>query len=159
MRWIDSRWCGALVLVLAMSACGGGAGGGASGYTANLGAVEGDKLVLDVQDFLRRQGFDLDLNNGPPAILLQSHWRPGLPGEGERAAGATEVRTRIRVSGRERQITEASAVYVATLRIERQVRMGAEAAWQEMPAASDFLDWARTVSRELELDLQSGRGG
>jgi hypothetical protein len=114
--------------------------------------------MADVQGYFRRRGFDIELANGPPAILLQSFWRSALPTDDERGAGVTEARTRLRVTGRQRQITEATEVYVTTLRIEHQVRLGNGEPWQEMPATSDFLEWARTLARELELELQSGRG-
>lgn len=144
---------------LVAAACAGGGGGGPSGYQASLGAVEPDKLLVDTRDYLRRIGYDIEVENGPPAILVRSFWRSALPTDEERAAGATEARTRFRVTGRSRQMSEASEVYVTTLRIDHQVRMGPDAAWEEMPASSDFLEWARTTARELELQLQSGRGG
>lgn len=145
--------------LVATAACAGGGGGSPSGYSATLGAVEPDKLLIDTRDYLRRIGYDIEIENGPPSILVRSFWRSALPTDGERAAGATEARTRFLVTGRSRQVSEASDVYVTTLRIEHQVRMGPDAPWQEMPAASDFLEWARTTARELELELQSGRGG
>jgi hypothetical protein len=64
----------------------------------------------------------------------------------------------MRVTGRQRAVTEATEVFVTTLRIEHQVRLGAEAPWQEIEADSEFLGWARTLARDLELQLQSGRG-
>ena len=121
-------------------------------------AVEPEKLMSDSRDYLRRIGYDLEVENGPPAILLQTFWRSRLPTDEERGAGVTEARTRLRITGRERQLTEASAVYVPTVRFEHHVRLGAGQPWQEIPATSDFLEWARTTARELELDLQSGRG-
>lgn len=147
------------ILVLAALGCGGGGRGSASGYSQTLRAVEPAKLMTDTRDYLRRLGYDLEVENGPPAILLQTQWRSRLPTDQEREAGVTEARTRFRVTGRQRQITDATEVYVPTLRIEHHVRLGNGAPWQELPATSDFLEWARTTARELELDLQSGRGG
>jgi hypothetical protein len=129
-----------------------------SGYSADLGAVEGPKLVNDVQDLFRRLGYELEINNGPPAILIQTHWRSGLPTDAEREAGVTEARTRLRVTGRQRVVTEASEVFAAAIRIEHQVRLGNGTPWQEIEATDDFLRWARTTARDLELQLQSGRG-
>lgn len=158
-RRTRGKWTWAGAALVALAACAGGGQGGASGYTASVGAVEPDKLLLDSRDYLRRAGYEIEVENGPPSILIRSLWRSGLPTDEERAAGATEVRTRFRITGRARQMSEASEVYVTTVRIDHQVRMGPGAPWEEMPATSDFLEWARTTARELELQLQSGRGG
>ena len=132
--------------------------GSASGYSASLGAFEPEKLTAEAQDYIRRLGYDVEVNNGPPAILIQTFWRSQLPTAGEREAGVTEGRTRIRVLGRQRLgMTEASEFYVTTFAVEHQVRMGPGGAWQERPAASEFLEWARTSGRELKLQLESGR--
>ena len=145
--------------IAAMAACGGGGSvASASGYSVNLGAFEPDKLISDSQDYVRRLGFDLETNNGPPAILIQTFWRSQLPTDSEREAGVTEARTRIRILGRQRLgMTEASEFYVTTVSVAHQVRMGPGGAWQERPAASEFLEWARTSGRELKLQLESGR--
>lgn len=145
--------------ILMLGACGGGGGiGSSSGYSANLGAFEPDKVAADARDYLRRLGYDVEVDNGPPAILIQTFWRSQLPTESEAAAGVSEGRTRIRILGRQRLgMTEATELFVVTFAVEHQVRMGPGGAWQEMPAASEFLEWARTSGRELRLQLESGR--
>lgn len=147
------------VVAVAAAACGGGGGAGsASGFSQNLGAFEPDQLLSESQDYIRRLSYEVEVNNGPPAILLQTFWRSLLPTDSEREAGVTEVRNRIRILGRQRLgMTEASEFYVTTFQVERQIRMGNGAAWQERPAAPEFLDWARTSARELQLQLESGR--
>ena len=157
-RKVRSVWAGGLAII-AVAACGGGGTlGSASGYSANLGAFEPEKLISDSQDYIRRLGYDIETNNGPPAILIQTFWRSQLPTDSERAAGVTEGRSRIRILGRQRLgMTDASEFYVTTFAVEHQVRMGPGGAWQEQPAASEFLEWARTSGRELKLQLESGR--
>ncbi len=157
---------GLLMIGLAVSAVGcaaGGAGGGGgpSGYSQNLGSFEPDQIISESLDYIQRLSYDVEVNNGVPAILIQTFWRNLRPTDLEREAGVTEVRNRIRVLGRQRMgtatSTNATEFYVATFQIERQVRMGNGEAWQERPAAPDFLEWARTSARELQLQLESGR--
>lgn len=148
-----------LLLLLALGACAGGGMGAASGYTTTLGTFEPEVVSEQTRDYLRRVAWEIELENGPPAILIQTFWKTQLPTDAEAAEGVVEARTRFRVLGRQRQgMTEVSQVYVTQLVLEHQVRTETNGLWVERPAASDFVDWARTTAREMQLQMESARG-
>ncbi len=155
------RAAAALSMVLALVGCGGMAGSmdSASGLRVELGSYSAGDIAAEFGDLMRREGFDMEIQNGPPSILYQTAWKAFLPTEEEAEAGVVDARTRIRLRGRSRASTDSNPLYTATFEVEHQVRVGSmQAEWTERPAATDFRNTYRELARQLRVELESLRG-
>lgn len=131
----------------------------ASGVRVELGSYSARDIETEFTDLMRREGFDLEIQNGPPAMLYQTSWKPFLPTDEERAAGVVDARTRVRLRARPRASTETNPLYTATFEVEHQVRVESmQAEWTERPAAPDFRNVYRELARQLRVELESLRG-
>lgn len=155
------RRCALVIAAFAAAGCGGMAGGmeSASGVRVELGSYSARDLEAEFTDLMRREGFDLEIQNGPPSMLYQTSWKPFLPTDEERASGVVDARTRIRLRARSRASTDSNPLFTATFEVEHQVRIGSmQAEWTERPAASDFSNTYRELARQLRVELESLRG-
>lgn len=151
------------LVVLLASACasGGGARSQASFVQQDLGQFTAGDIAAKVPDFLLRNQFTMFLQEGPPAILQETAWRPRAPFADEAARGVAQAEVRVIVRGRLRSTTGSVAslqLYSTQMLVETRVRR-AGGDWEEIPATDEFRTWARALIRQLQVELETLRTG
>lgn len=152
----------AVTLVLASTAgCatgGAGNGGGRSSVRMDMGIATNADLQEQTGDLFRRTQFTVFRSDQAPAPLIESEWRNQTPTEDERALGVTEVQTRIRVRGRERNPEGSRRVYQVTYTMEILYKTNESTEWIQMPVTEQREDFAENLGQELRTLLLMARG-
>lgn len=155
--WKRSATALGVVLLLSACASGGGGGGSAPSVTDELGTFAPQDVDEKVPEYLRRNQFTLIRQEGPPTMLYETDWRPRAVFADEATQGITQVESRVIVRGRERMgATAGGRMFTMNFMTESRVRVG-EGDWQALPASDEFQDWARGLSRQLRVELETLR--
>ena len=156
LDWKRSITPVAALLLLAACASGGG-GGSAPSVTDELGTFAPQDVAEKVPEYLRRNQFTLIRQEGPPTMLYETDWRPRAVFEDEASQGITQVESRVIVRGRERMgATAGGRMFTMNFMTENRVRVG-QGDWQALPASDEFRAWARGLSRQLRVELETLR--
>ncbi len=137
--------------------------GGATAYQTNVGEAIGDDTVNQIYErILNRYSYRIDTATElltPPTLYRATQWEAKQPFPDEISLGVQAAQTRLIMTTRSGSTTLGSGEVElrVTVRVEHQVRIGANGEWTEVPMSPQFERYAQTMLRDMELELRSIR--
>jgi hypothetical protein len=148
------------VLTLAGGCASGGGGGstpGGSHFARGIGVASGPDLQEKVARFMALYAFEIEREEGPPSVYIESRWRERNVFPDERVLGISAAEIRATVRARPRSgASGMGEVYNVDLVIEQRVRVPGEVHWNSDAITPQAEELAASMAEELRRDLNVG---
>ncbi|TVP48455.1 MAG: hypothetical protein EA350_03320 [Gemmatimonadales bacterium] len=147
------------VLFLFLSGCASGGAGtsGSSHFARGLGVATAADLNEHGNRFMALHSFELERDEGPPSIVMESRWRERNLFPDERLLGIEVAEIRATIRARPRSGTSGMGeVYSVDLIVEQRVRVPGESEWNTEISTAQAEELATTMAEDLRRNLNVG---
>jgi hypothetical protein len=148
-----------LAVLIFVGGCASGSGGtsGSAHFARGIGVA----TAVDLQDygnrFMALYSFELERDEGPPSIVMESRWRERNVFPDERVMGIEAAEIKATIRARPRSGTSGMGeVYSVDLIVEQRVRVPGESQWNTEVHTPQAEELAATMAEELRRDLNVG---
>jgi hypothetical protein len=153
---------GIATAALALAACAsGGASSTADGvrqFERNVGTGSASDVVDRSLKVLRLHQFQIEQQEAPPNIYIQTRWRDRAPDDAEQMRGVTATQARVIVRANQRSSTHPTggAVYSVNVSVEGREQLQGSTSWQDATSSEQFAKWAERIVNDFKTELEIG---
>jgi hypothetical protein len=148
----------AVALIMLAAACGGQRGtSSVAHFGRGLGLATAPETIEKTHRVLGLHQFDIEQDEGPPSIYIETRWKDRTPFADEQALGIDAAQIRAMVRARPRSTTSTlGEVYTVDMTIEQRVRLMGSMEWVHHTITAEARAHAAEIAEMLRRELDVG---
>jgi hypothetical protein len=148
----------AALAVLLLAGCGGRRGDASVAHFARgIGVATAAEAVTKSHQVLALHQFEIEREEQPPVLYIETRWRNRTPFQDEFALGIEAAQVRALVRGRSRSPTSGMGeLYTMDMTIEQRVRVQGTQDWAHVTVTDSARAFAARIVEDLRRELDVG---
>jgi hypothetical protein len=150
------RYSFVILAVALLAGCGSRGPTYVAHFARGVGVASGPEAMEKANRVLSLHQFEVEREDGPPTIYIESRWRDRNPFNDEQGLGIEAAQVRAIVRARPRSGTGMGELYTVDLTVEQRIRPMGATEWTHGTITTEARQYAARIAEDLKRLLDVG---